>query len=876
MTVGTLAAFLRLDDSQFNKSLNDAEKNTTKSTESIQKRFEKLGDSLAKTGKKLTMFVTAPIIALGVAFVKSAIDAEETESKFNIVFSNMAEDAKAATDSLVNGFGFAREEAQRLLSDTGDLLTGFGFTQESALALSRQTNELAADLASFRNFAGGAAGASEALTKAMLGESESAKALGIVIRQDSDEYKDLVKYYMEAEGASLLQAKALTALKIATEQSKNAVGNFKLTQEETANQLKILKGDIKDLAADMGAILLPIVNELVGKLIDAVKVFSGFSDETKKNILIIGGLTAAVGPAVLVLGKMIQSVKILIPLLKILGSPAGLIGMAAVALGLFVGQYVKWKKQQQENAELLNKNNEILYGTKIAINGVTTSLGLENAERIKKLELIRAEQEYLLELEEISLEESKRAAAGLMTTRDARGLVVALTQAQIDAEKAAIPISEKRIGLLNESLDLLDAAIEKTKEGTTVTTEGGEESRKSWQDYNKEVQATIDADFELIRKQEELAEAMEKPFDAIAEKKKVLEDAINTLLNVPVGEIDEPFEVTDKTIQALITQLRDLGYTEEEIAAIQIEATEKVLAKKIAMNAKLREIEEKKAEDAAIAVEQDQAIQDTVNEITARRRQEQFDAEVAVEEAITKMNAVEEAKRIKIAEDAEARKRYIIQQTWNLVSSLSTSLSKLITSFNNKEISEIEAKYKTLIEAAGDNAEAVTALERQKAEEINAIKVKEAKANKAFAIFDIALKTAQAIIGFLANPSGPAGVALSIAAGVIGAIQIGAVAAQPLPALAEGGLIGGNPGVDQNLAMVSRGEFVMPVEQTSQNLALLEAIRSGQSVTNNIQPIAAPVLLDGRIVGEVMISFIESEANNGRLALNPQAIRADV
>ena len=43
---------------------------------------------------------------------------------------------------------------------------------------------------------------------------------------------------------------------------------------------------------------------------------------------------------------------------------------------------------------------------------------------------------------------------------------------------------------------------------------------------------------------------------------------------------------------------------------------------------------------------------------------------------------------------------------------------------------------------------------------------------------------------------------------------------------AQGGIMGGKPGVDNNLAWLSEGEYIMPVEQTQRYLPLLEAMRS--------------------------------------------------
>src|SRR5690554_1029718 len=112
-----------------------------------------------------------------------ARDADEIRSKFDQVFISIKEGANEIADSFSKNFGLAGSTARDLLSQTGDLLIGFGFTEQQALDLSLQINELAQDLTSFTNFEGGAKDASLSLTKALLGETESAKKLGIVIRQ---------------------------------------------------------------------------------------------------------------------------------------------------------------------------------------------------------------------------------------------------------------------------------------------------------------------------------------------------------------------------------------------------------------------------------------------------------------------------------------------------------------------------------------------------------------------------------------------------------------------------------------------------------------------------------------------------------------------
>lgn len=63
---------------------------------------------------------------------------------------------------------------------------------------------------------------------------------------------------------------------------------------------------------------------------------------------------------------------------------------------------------------------------------------------------------------------------------------------------------------------------------------------------------------------------------------------------------------------------------------------------------------------------------------------------------------------------------------------------------------------------------------------------KQAIREKALGIFNATLSTAAAIIGFLAKPGGIPGIALSAMAGITGAAQVAAIAAQPLPQFAGG------------------------------------------------------------------------------------------
>lgn len=263
------------DTSKFDRGAKKTEKDVTG-----------LGKSFTGLGKIVTTAFVATAV-LGIAKVSkqlilAASDAEETQNKFNVVFSSISDSAEDAAANLSENFGLSSNAARTLLSDTGDLLTGFGFTQESALNLSDQVNQLAVDLASFTNFSGGAEGASQALTKALLGERESVKALGISILETDVQAKVLELSQQGLTFETERQAKAFATLKIAQDQSKNAIGDFARSSDSFANQQRIATAAVDDLKSALGVGLLPIATDTVRAFGNMTAALADFIEERNK------------------------------------------------------------------------------------------------------------------------------------------------------------------------------------------------------------------------------------------------------------------------------------------------------------------------------------------------------------------------------------------------------------------------------------------------------------------------------------------------------------------------------------------------------------------------------------------------------------------
>lgn len=207
---------------------------------------------------KVAFAVTAvkAIASVGKALVGAASDAEETNNKFNVVFDSVIDSANEMASTLATDYGLARTESKALLASTGDLLVGFGVAKDQALDLSFRVQTLAADLASFTNFSGGAAGASQALTSALLGETEAAKSLGLSLGETA------LRQFAEEQGVVFKnltqQEKMFLRLELAVSQSGSAIGDFARSINSFANQTRIAEANAQNLQEVYGEALLPL------------------------------------------------------------------------------------------------------------------------------------------------------------------------------------------------------------------------------------------------------------------------------------------------------------------------------------------------------------------------------------------------------------------------------------------------------------------------------------------------------------------------------------------------------------------------------------------------------------------------------------------
>jgi hypothetical protein len=227
------------------------------------------------------------------------------------------------------------------------------------------------------------------------------------------------------------------------------------------------------------------------------------------------------------------------------------------------------------------------------------------------------------------------------------------------------------------------------------------------------------------------------------------------------------------------------------------------------------------------------------------------------EQAITEENKKEIDKRIALAEQ-------YADQVLNVLGSIN-ELSKIAS---EERIADITASSEAELEAINNS----TALERDKvrerealakrtAAEIAAEKTKQAKLDRALAIFDIGINTATAISKSVAASPETFGLPFSAFAAVTGALQLAAVLSKPIPKFERGGLIGGKlHSQGGTLIEAEQGEYMVNRRQSAKHRRELDAMNTSTEAFRK--------MIDEKYVRPALMSYSAGRRGKDGITVN--------
>jgi hypothetical protein len=225
--------------------------------------------------------------------------------------------------------------------------------------------------------------------------------------------------------------------------------------------------------------------------------------------------------------------------------------------------------------------------------------------------------------------------------------------------------------------------------------------------------------------------------------------------------------------------------------------------------------------------------------------------------AITATTETEFQKRIALAE-----------QYANAVISLFGQLNDISKQLSENRIADIEAQSAAELQAINtngglerDQAKQRAALAKKTADAIAVEKRKQAIADKALAIFDIGINTAVAISKAVAASPLTGGLPFSAIAAALGAAQIAAVIAKPIPKLEKGGLIGGKlHSQGGTLIEAEQGEYMINRRQSAKHRRELDAMNTSTEAFRK--------MIDEKYVRPALMSYSAGRRGKDGITVN--------
>lgn len=234
--------------------------------ESSERKVEGSIKSLKSMASKV---LGAVGITLSVAGIKSAIDGcvevassiEEMQNKFDVVFGDMRNEVDKWAQEYSDAIGRNKNDIKTYLADQQNLLVGFGMTRQAGAEMAEQMTSLALDLASFGNMDETAS--VNAMTKAVMGESEAAKTLGAVLN-DSTRAQAMATLGLKGTYDKLDQlTKMQVNYQAILQQSPDAIGDCQRSLDSYESTKKRYIAKLKEIKTIVGQFFLPTYQKIL-------------------------------------------------------------------------------------------------------------------------------------------------------------------------------------------------------------------------------------------------------------------------------------------------------------------------------------------------------------------------------------------------------------------------------------------------------------------------------------------------------------------------------------------------------------------------------------------------------------------------------------
>ena len=545
--IGFLNFKFSADLTSFERAMNKA-----------QKKLKKFGKNIQRTGKSLTMGLTLPIVGLGVASIKAFDEQQKAIAQ-----------VEAGLKSTGNAVGFTSEKLQKMAADlqtktlfgdeeilkgaTAQLLTFTNITGEQFA----KTQEIALDLAT--RLDGDLKSASIMLGKALNDPIANLSALSRAGIQFSEDQKSTIKSLVETN--QLAEAQNI----ILKELEKQYGGSAEAAAQAGMGPMKQLMNQLSDLSEEIGLRLMPFVKSFTEWILKLAKKFDGLTESTKDNIVKWGLILAAMGPVLIIIGKLSVGISSLIggfkKLFKFLATNPWIAAAAAIAaVGVAVSNLFKGTSDLTSAQDDLN---DITRSAQAAIQGEITEVELLTQE-LKAQGLSLADKEAALKkLQDISPEYYGGLDAATFTVKQLDLATQNYTATLLQQAKAEA--AKQKLVSLNIELLEVEANWEEVRkmnlgaDFNKLAAKNYKEQKKNIQDRIKSLAAEYTSmqkstnskkeDVDVVKEQSKEVENLTKQVEKLTKQNKKLRAQLSNISEEQYSSVALSIDNYNKTLE---------------------------------------------------------------------------------------------------------------------------------------------------------------------------------------------------------------------------------------------------------------------------------------------------------------------------------------
>lgn len=241
---------------------SEAENKTTTSTSKMSGAWDRVGGSVKKVGLFMAGLGGAALLAAP-KVLEAGASLEGLDAKASTVFEGSLGAVNDWAAANASAMGLTNSQARDAAAAMADLLKPMGFNADQAADMSTSMIDLSGALSAWTGGSRSAAEVSEILSKAMLGERDGLKELGISISEADVQARLAKNGQADLTGAALEQAKALATQQLILEKSTDAQTAWSDGSMDAAKEQNKMKAATAQLGESFNRALYPALKSIL-------------------------------------------------------------------------------------------------------------------------------------------------------------------------------------------------------------------------------------------------------------------------------------------------------------------------------------------------------------------------------------------------------------------------------------------------------------------------------------------------------------------------------------------------------------------------------------------------------------------------------------